>query len=770
MMDFGLCKPCPKHTDTAETLITKESLYGETFIIKGSADLLFEREGAPVVVKSKRIKKVRQGLTPSAYSKFLAEGCLTSYLASKEKNCGRVTLILEFCDAAGQSVSFSKTMDAEFLRRAALGLLGRCAPFAAVHKRYRTLGRENIINMPFPHTFMRDGQRELINEVYRRIKKCERLLCVAPTGTGKTVSVLYPSVKALGADLCDKIFYLTAKTVTAKNALETLGRMNRHVPELRAVLISAKDRCCPAKDKKNPFTVERCSPSCPRLSESALGEYRERVNRAIFELLEKGAIYESVEINAAAEKYSLCPYELSLELSEYCQVIVCDYNYVFDSRVCLKRYFESESGARYVFLIDEAHNLPDRAREMYRGDIRLSDFLKLDSRLREIKFPDASFFEKSASVIGYLEEIKRKCSEQSELTESGGYGFNIDGEKPEKLAKALREFSRALYAVSKDTDDPELSEMAERLSESVNDAVHAAEFFSDKFTVFSESVNGDVRVRIMCLDPSEILDGVMKRAVSSVLFSATLTPTDYFADITGCRGAGVIELDSPYSPSNLCIAAVDTVSTRYVTRGETAERIAELITAAVGAKEGNYMVYFPSYEYMNAVLRAFLKAAPKNISVAAQKQGMSTDARKKFLSFFESGKRDSTLVGFCVLGGVFSEGVDLPDEMLIGAVLVGTGLPGISSELNIMRDYYERTREDGYGFAYVYPGIIKVLQAAGRVIRSETDRGVVVLIDDRYSSPELQKLFPSHWSNIGYVGNAYSLSKYLKKFWDKTGG
>jgi len=251
------------------------------------------------------------------------------------------------------------------------------------------------------------------------------------------------------------------------------------------------------------------------------------------------------------------------------------------------------------------------------------------------------------------------------------------------------------------------------------------------------------------------------------LFSATLDPVSYYADITGSPDAATLELESPYPAENLCIAAVDTVSTKYLARRETADEVAQLILTVIEARRGHYIVYFPSYKYMSTVFESFSRIAPKGVAAVVQKQGMSIDARKKFLSFFENEKTEETLVGFCVLGGVFSEGIDLPDEKLIGAVLVGIGLPSLSSELNILKEYFDRTREDGYNFAYLYPAVIKTAQAAGRVIRSESDRGVVVLIDERYRDPNLIKLLPAHWRGLHYTGDPRSLSVYLEKFWNK---
>lgn len=737
---------------------------GEAFIIEASHDGVSRTKDGLVIEKTKQVKRAPMRIFSD--SSFVAEGCVSAFALCRERNLSGVSLQLTYIDKNDRATGYRAYLSYPLLERIVKILLENVFFFTKVRKDFLQNGIENIKNMPFPYKSIREGQRDFILKAFKAIKTGKRLVTVAPTGIGKTVSALYPAIKSLAAGHAEKIFYLTAKTVTGKAASQTASVINKYVPELRTVTIVAKERTCPSKDKKNPFTVDKCTFNCPRLCDGQNGSYSARVKAALTELLSGGTVYGSEEIRAAAEKFSLCPFELSLDLSEYCHIIICDYNYAFDTRIRFRRYF-IESDLKYVFLIDEAHNLPDRAREMYRGDLDVSFIKDLVETATQVKYFNAALHEKASSLISDFEAVRVLCKENTELAGAESYGYCVENEIPKELLRSVNELSRALYDAERFCEDEKLLPLIEKVSSKLSDIIHAAEFFDERFVFFGEAIGETLRFRILCLDPSSILDTMMRGAVSTVLFSATLTPTDYFADLFGCRKATLLELDSPYDPDNLCLVAMDKVSTRYVSRGDTAKKIAEIIITTVSAKAGNYMVYFPSYEYMNTVVKEFLRAAPKDIKAVAQKSGMSVEARARFLSFFEKAEENETLVGFCVLGGIFSEGIDLPDKMLIGAVLVGIGLPGISSELNILKDYYDKTREDGHGFAYLYPAMIKIRQAAGRVIRSDSDRGVVVLIDERYADRQIQKLFPSHWSHMKYVGDTYSLSGALEKFWKR---
>ncbi len=751
--------------DVFSSFLYKTIKHGETFIVTGEPDGIYTFADECIVEMIKPVRKVSPKTNPYSDPVFLAKSYVCAFLVCKGKKRESVTLKLTFSGDNGTK-HFDLSPDIALLTRTVDALIGRASLFAIVKKRFETDGRRDIEKMPFPYPTIRDGQRDFIKEAYRAIKKGRRLIVSAPTGIGKTVSALFPAVRAIGDGTIEKAFYLTAKTVTGIAAAKTAEAMRRHVPDLRAVTVTAKERVCPSNDKKNDFFVERCSRECPRLAAHDGKDYNERRDDALRELLSDGGIYGKAEIYAVAEKYFLCPYELSLDLSEYCQIVICDYNYAIDPRVRFRRYF-AEGDLKYAFLIDEAHNLPDRTRDAFSASIVRADVEKLMRAAAESPAPTGELYGRCEGLINALDYIEKLCLEESEQAGDVKIGHYIADKIPEKLLKAAEAFCREASRATASVDDEVVVSGAEALSSDCSDLAKSAEYFDEHFVFYAE-LNGDaLTVRSMCLDPSSILDTAMRGAVSTVLFSATMEPIGYYAEITGSPDAATLELESPYPAENLCIAAVDTVSTKYLSRRETAEEVAEMILAAIGAKRGHYIVYFPSYKYMTTVFDSFRLIAPKGVAAVVQKQGMSIDARKKFLSFFENEKTDETLVGFCVLGGVFSEGIDLPDEKLIGAVLVGIGLPSLSSELNILKEYFDRTREDGYNFAYLYPAMIKTAQAAGRVIRSENDRGVVVLIDERYRDPNIIKLLPSHWRGLHYTGDPHSLSVYLEKFWNK---
>ncbi len=734
---------------------------GETFSVFAKNIFVFHGFEKVSVEAVKSVKKLSAFHSPQSDLRFTADAVLCAFVVAKNLNTDKITAKITFEDG-DKSKSFSCDFDISYLLKITESLIARALPFIISEKRFISSGLKNIESMPFPYSYIREGQSELIKAVYKCAKSGKRLIAEAPTGIGKTVSVLFPAVKALGENV-EKIFYLTAKNSTGKAALEAIRRMNKFVPEIHAVSITAKERICPFKKDSDGKRQTECR--CCRLSENVEGvPFSKRLRDAVSELLQSSGIFEKENMKAIAEKYTVCPYELSLAAAEYCQVIVCDYNYIFDSKIRLKKLLDKK---KYLLLIDEAHNLPDRTREAYSASLSLSIFEEFEKKLSESTLSSAPILTACKEVKTEISALKNECRDNERLTSQGVYGYGILNFVPTKLENALSALSRAAFTALRTNGDGEIAPTAESLSSVSRSFVKCVEQFDDGFVLFCEVKNGDVEAKITCLDPSSILNKYMTDAACTVAFSATLSPLDYFADIIGCKDAKLLKLDSPYDADNLCLAAIDTVGTKLSQRRETADEIAEIILTAVTAKNGNYIVYCPSYGYMNVIVRAFLSAAPENIKAVAQKPGMSSEQEKKFLSFFRNGKSGETLVGFCVMGGSFSEGVDLPSDMLIGAIIVGIGLPGLTSELNVLKEYFDKTREDGYNFAYLYPAITKILQAVGRVIRSEDDKGIAVLIDDRYRDPNIRKLFPAHWKNMHYIGDTYSLSKYLSDFWNK---
>ena len=647
-----------------------------------------------------------------------------------------------------------------------LDLLKKIEFRARVEVERRTVALASAENARFPYGELREGQESMIRECYSAIKRGKRIFIEAPTGTGKTISALFPAVRALGKGYCDKIFYLTPKTATRREAFLAASRLHSTGTRLRTVMITAKEQAC-----LNPLRGAGVKDTCHAATCERCGGYYDRVDSALREMLDNYYGYSRSLILEMAKKYRVCPYELSLDLSELCDIIICDYNYAFDPTVYFRRYFGSEGRAReerYVFLIDEAHNLADRAREMYSAELSLAEIESLTEGMPPDDMATEELRAMLAPVASAIRGVRRLCKDDLFKDAQGNErGFYIGSSTVESIDRALEAFTRKSGEWLKGNRGHPLYTSLTDMCARVRKYITVSEYFDSCFKFYAQIADGDIRVRLYCLDPSEIMDQLLTRSVSSVMFSATLTPPEYFCDVLGGgKSAEKLSLPSPFAPENLCVAVADYVNTRFDAREDNAKRFATVIAASVTSRPGNYIAYFPSYSCLEQTYRAFIKKYPK-VETVVQKKFMSAREREEFLAAF----KDDTgylRIGFCVLGGVFSEGVDLPGSRLIGSVIFGVGLPGLSNEKNIIKEHFDIKSDDnqGYDYAYTFPGMNNVLQAAGRVIRTSEDRGIVVLADDRYATPKYRTLFPKHWQNVKYAGNASSLAEIIRRFWE----
>ena len=680
-----------------------------------------------------------------------------AYMACETMGVERLAVSL-FCLKDGKLI-LQKTMhEREELERFVLALLSRISVRITHFLKRETEVRPSARDVVFPYEEIRDGQDELIRRGFSVIKQGKRMFAQAPTGIGKTVSTLYPAVCSFGRGMCDKIFYLTAKSSTAREAYHAAARLYEAGAHLRTVMLNAKEQMCCAG---TGCAGKHCNPAeC-----AFLRGYYDRVDGAIAELLERQNGYYADVITEVAVKHGICPYELSLDLSELCDIIICDYNYLFDPIVYLRRYFEHPGAfGQYVFLIDEAHNLADRARDMY--SVVFSN-RHVETFAEQIGGEEAELISAIAPMGGEFSELRSLCRDTLHTDGAGNeIGYYISRNRVERFCEAMVLLGERLSTWLHANRDHGLYDTVKEFYVAVRKYICILDYYDDKFMTYVEACGEEISIRLDCIDPSDIVDGCLGKGRASVLFSATLTPISYFCDILGGgRSSVCLELPSPYEPENLCLAAVDTVSTRFEDRDANCKKIATLIAAAISPKAGNYIAYFPSYGYLQKVHEAFTQKYPK-VKTVVQSRGMSRTERENFIATFREDE-GKMRVGFCVLGGSFSEGIDLPGSRLIGTVIVGVGLPGFSSERNIMKDYFENRYENGFEYAYTFPGMNNVLQAAGRVIRRSEDRGIVILIDDRYGTPTYQKLFPAHWKHLKYAGNSASLAEITRKFWEK---
>ena len=612
----------------------------------------------------------------------------------------------------------------------------------------RLIRRDQSIGLlEFPYDDYRSGQRDMAVAVYKAIRANERLYVQSPTGVGKTIATLFPAVKALGQGLVSKIFYLTAKTPGRQVAEKALNDMRQSGLELRSVTLTAKEKIC------------FCPPvNCdPEVCVFARG-YFDKVKLALSEIDHHQAFTRPV-IEEIARQYQICPFEVSLDLALWMDCIICDYNYVFDPRVYLHRFFDF-STEDYIFLVDEAHNLPDRARAMYSAELDKSTVLDLQ-RILKPHLPDLA--KKLNAVNKILLEKRKDC--QSEDKDA-----LVEYEPPEKLLKAIREFSQ------KAEDWLVLNQAVEFRQELLqfyflcNNYLRTAEYFDSNYVSYFERYGqSDLKTKLFCLDPAPMLAVPLERSQSTVFFSATLLPIDYFMKLlTGDKNHPNRIFQSPFPEENVCLLIHNRISTKFTQRADSYAALASLIESVADTHVGNYLVYFPSYAYLDAVLELLKERLPER-QLLVQDRAMSETEREDFLSRFSANNQD-TLIGLAVMGGAFGEGIDLVGERLIGVIVVGVGVPQLGLERDLIKEYYDRQSGSGFAYAYQYPGFNRVQQATGRVIRTETDRGIIVLIDDRFTHTRYRQLFPSHWRRVQVVQNSAELKDKLTTFWLRTFG
>ncbi len=650
----------------------------------------------------------------------------------------------------------------------------------------------SIKALAFAFPNYRPGQRQLAVATYRTLGKGGRLFLEAPTGIGKTISVLFPAVKALGEGKLERIFYLTARTLGRTVAEKAFTDLRAAGLRLCTLTLTAKEKLC----------VQAGQPCEPAVCPLGRGYY-DRYRPAMREALQREEITRPV-LEAVSQKHQVCPFELSLDLSSWVDAVICDYNYVFDPKVYLRRHFDEEGGA-YAFLVDEAHNLVDRARDMFSAELETQ-------HIQEVRRAIKGKLPRGARALSRLSSAMRKLSGQpapaEEMLEPGGAAIELSLYQPSsQAAKARREggpsagadntaaaeatptqHGRTPGRLGEVASRPFPSELTPLLEGALKEAelwlarnepadfreqllelyfrllsfARTAELYDERYVTITEPGAG-VRVRLFCLDPSFLLRQALARGKAAVFFSATLTPLEYYRELLGGRPEDpTLRLPAPFPPENLAVLVQDRVRTDFKTRGDTLAEVAHAIGTVLQARAGNYLVYFPSYQYLNAVREQFQALYPATRTLVQQSR-MSEAERDDFLAAFAA-EHSETLAGFAVMGGIFGEGIDLVGERLIGAIIVGVGLPQLCVERDLIRAYFEEKTGAGFEYAYTYPGMNRVLQATGRVIRSEADRGAVLLIDARFGEQRYRRLFPAWWQALP-VRNPSQIREALGRFW-----
>lgn len=606
---------------------------------------------------------------------------------------------------------------------------------------WRKKRNESMENLEFPFAY-RKGQRKMVSGIYHAISKKEQIFIQAPTGVGKTMSAVFPAVRAIGQGMAETVFYLTARTITRTVAQDAFEILRDRGLLFKVITITAKEKLCFC-DKPE------CDPEkCPY----AKGHY-DRINDAVYELWTTEQSFDRETLLRHAQKWQVCPFEMSLDLAVWMDGVICDYNYVFDPNVCLKRFFGENVSGNYLFLIDEAHNLVDRGREMYSASICLNDVIETR---KFVKPYSQKLWKKLGKVKKQMEELRQNCGEWK-VEENAGV-------LPISLLSVQGELDQFL-------EESPAQEVVDGILDfyfEVRDFLNISELVDDNYVVYTAfDENGRFYMKLFCVNPAENLQKCLDKGNSTVFFSATLLPLQYYRKMLSTRSENFgMYVESPFEQKKRCLMICRDVSSKYTRRGyEEYRKIAEYIARMSWQKKGNYMVFFPSYRLMEDVYQVYQdEFSVFWVRCISQHASMTELEREEFLEEFTE-ETEETLVGFCVMGGIFSEGIDLIGDRLIGAAVVGTGLPQVNCEREILKGYYDEKGEQGFDYAYRYPGMNKVLQAAGRVIRTKEDTGAILLMDERFLNRDYRNLFPREW-NDACTCTLGNVEKHLQAFWD----
>ena len=724
------------------------TIEGTEFTVRGRADGISERDDLYQVDEIKTSETPLDDLSAGQIDLFFAQGMCYAYFLCEEKELATIQVQLVYFEVGENKVTpvlrqFSHEELATFFEDV----------MAEYYKWYQFVKANHVKlvasteNLKFPFADFRRGQRDLMVVAHKAIQLKKQLFLQAPTGTGKTISTLFPAVLGLGQEKFPRIFYLTAKTITRQVVEEGLDLMRQEKLAVKSITLTAKDKICFGENG-------RCNSSeCP----FAKGYY-DRVNAGLMDMLAHEDAMTREVIETYARKHTLCPFEFSLDASLFCQVIIGDYNYVYDPLVYLRRFFDEVTPETApLLLVDEAHNLVDRSKNMYSKQVSLKNCQRAQRMFKDVSGTDA-LGKKGRRLFNKLLKLLRE--KRAELTTL----FSQQTEMMSDLVQLLLQINEmlALWLVQNVTSRN--NELRDWSFEAYGYCA-IAELYNEKFVTTFEERDGDFLVTELCLDPSEFLKASNEKCYDTLLFSATLTPVKYYEERLGANDAVDYLAQSPFSPDNQQVIITDYIETTYQKRQGSLDKIIEALLAMLDSQTGNYFVFAPSYAYLKEIYGAFMAKRPEKCRVQIQERQMDEQARVDFLATFRE-EGAEPVVGFVLLGGIFSEGIDLPEKNLIGSAIVGVGLPQLNPTTDLERDYFQGKNRRGFEFAYQLPGMNKVLQAAGRVIRTPNDFGVVVLLDARFTQQTYRRLLPDEWQ-IGVAHNLEGLTEGLAQFWHK---
>ncbi len=728
-------------------------------LIEGRADGIITQEAGVTIDEIKStfhdLKKVKKPV-----DMHLAQAKCYAAIYAIQNELFHIRVRMTYCQVETEELKyFHFDYTRQELQEWFEGLMEQYRRWADFSFRWQKERQESIRQLAFPFPY-REGQKDLVTYVYRTIYHRRKLFIEAPTGVGKTISTVFPAVKAMGEELCERIFYLTAKTITRTVAENTYEILRERGLRFKSVILTAKEKIC--------FMEETdCNPEyCPY----ARGHY-DRINDAVYDLLCHEDSFSREKIEEYARRHQVCPFEMSLDMSLFSDGIICDYNYVFDPHAYLRRFFSEGMQGEYLFLIDEAHNLVERGREMYSAVLRKEDFLELKRTVRAYDERIAKNLDKCNKE---LLALKRECE-----------GFHIET-SIDLFVRALMRLGTAIDDYLEDHDDSPVKKDILEFYFEVSHFLEMYEVADENYVTYSEiASDGSYIVKLFCVNPGRNLLECMRRGRSTILFSATFLPIGYYKKLLGAeKGDYEVYAKSVFNPEKLGLYIGNDVTSKYTRRSDTEfQRIAAYIDEIVSRRHGNYLLFFPSHAFLRQVYETYTEVynADGKVECILQGEHMNEQAREDFLNRFVGNEEcvledvihmeiemeeERSLLGFCVMGGIFSEGIDLKKDSLIGAIIIGTGLPQVCNERELLKNYFDEQGENGFDYAYRYPGMNKVMQAAGRVIRTEEDFGIVALLDERFLMPSYQKMFPREWKSQQIV-NVDQIGHKVEAFWNE---
>lgn len=708
--------------------------------IEGRADGVLKDDGKVLIDEIKGILRSLEHLE-APVPVHLAQAKCYAYIYAVQNSLKCIDVQMTYCQMETEEIRrFCQEFEFQELQTWFQDLVTQYEKWAKFEIEWRNVRNDSIRQIEFPFPY-REGQRDLVVSVYRTILRKKKLFIQAPTGVGKTMATVFPAVRAVGEGLGEKIFYLTAKTITRTVAEQAFSLLKEKGLLYKTITLTAKKKICFCEEAE-------CNPdACPY----AKGHF-DRVNDAVFDLITHSGDWSREVLEEQAKKHMVCPFEMSLDVSNWADAVICDYNYAFDPQAHLKRFFSESGKGEYLFLIDEAHNLVERGREMYSASLYKEDLLEVR---KLVKAEDPKLAKGLSECNQQFLELKREC-EHYQILKSVSH-----------IALKLMNVLSKLEDYLEECKDAEKKKRVLDFYFAVRSFLNIHDIMDENYVIFSEMMeDGRFQIKLFCVNPAVNLQNYLEQGNSTIFFSATLLPVHYYKKLLSVeKDDYAVYAHSSFPQENKFLFIGTDVSTRYTRRGEsTYQRFARYIAVMAEQKKGNYMAFFPSYRFLEEVHTCFLECVDHEVDSICQVSYMDEEQREEFLEEFEQ-EREKSLVAFCVMGGIFSEGIDLTDDKLIGAVIAGTGLPQVCTEREILKQYFNVADMDGFDYAYLYPGMNKVLQSAGRVIRTESDRGVILLLDDRFRAMRYREVFPREWQQY-QLGSVKNLEQEIRTFWE----